>query len=101
MEQNPTNAGHLDCDLAIVGGSIAGPALADDGYRIVLIERRAEPLDTARGDHLQPITCEWLKRWGVLDAMWARGAERMRNALSGIATSPDKLHRYCMNAAGY
>lgn len=84
MQQNPTNAAQLDCDLAIVGGGIAGPALAaalaDDGYRIVLIERSAEPLDTARGDHLQPITCEWLERWGVLDAMWARGAERRLGA---------------------
>lgn len=70
----------LDCELAIVGGGIAGPALAaalaDRGYRIVLIERSADPLDTARGDHLQPVSCEWLARWGVLDLMIARGAER-------------------------
>jgi len=69
-----------DCDLAIVGGGIAGPALAaavaDAGYRTVLIERSAEPLDTARGDHLQPFTVELLQRWGVLDAMFERGAER-------------------------
>jgi len=68
------------CDLAIVGGGIAGPALAaavaGQGYRILLIERSAEPLDTARGDHLQPITCEALERWGVLERMFARGAER-------------------------
>jgi len=69
-----------DFDLAIVGGGIAGPALAaavaDAGYRTVLVERSAEPLDTARGDHLQPITCELLERWNVLQAMFARGAER-------------------------
>ncbi|MGI9343175.1 MAG: FAD-dependent oxidoreductase [Gammaproteobacteria bacterium] len=76
----PTPDTTLNCDLAIVGGGIAGPALAaamaDDGYRIVLIERNAGPLDTARGDHLQPITCESLERWGVLDMMFERGAER-------------------------
>ncbi len=68
------------CDLAIVGGGIAGPALAaavaDTGYRVLLIERRADSLDTARGDHLQPFTCEALERWGALSAMFARGAER-------------------------
>lgn len=70
----------IECDLAIIGGGIAGPALAaalaDCGYRIVLVERNAGPLDTARGDHLQPATCEWLERWGVLDSMFKRGAER-------------------------
>lgn len=74
----------LDCDLAIVGGGIAGPALAaalaDSGQRIVLIERSAEPLDTARGDHLQPVTCESLERWGVLEMLLAQGAERRLGA---------------------
>lgn len=69
-----------ECDLAIVGGGIAGPALAaavaGAGYRTILIERSDDPLDTARGDHLQPFTCEALQRWGVLDAMFERGAER-------------------------
>lgn len=67
-------------DLAIVGGGIAGPALAaavaEQGYRTLLIERSADPLDTARGDHLQPFTCEALERWGVLEMMFAHGAER-------------------------
>ena len=70
----------VECDLAIVGGGIAGPALAaalsERGYSIVLIERSADPLDTARGDALQPVSCESLERWGVLDKMFARGAER-------------------------
>lgn len=67
-------------DVVIVGGGIAGPALAcalaASQRRVVLIERSAEPPDTARGDHLQPVTCEWLAHWGVLDDMWAAGAER-------------------------
>ena len=66
--------------ILVIGGGIAGPALAaavaDAGYRTILIERSADPLDTARGDHLQPFTCEALQRWGVLDAMFERGAER-------------------------
>jgi 2-polyprenyl-6-methoxyphenol hydroxylase-like FAD-dependent oxidoreductase len=84
MTDKPGADKTLDCDLAIVGGGIAGPALAaalaDDGYRIILIERSAEPLDTARGDHLQPVTCESLERWGVLDIMLAHGAERRLGA---------------------
>ena len=69
-----------DFDVVIVGGGIAGPAmacaLAPTGRRILLVERNSEPPDTARGDHLQPRTCEWLAQWGVLDDMWARGAEK-------------------------
>lgn len=73
-----------DVDVAIVGGGIAGPAmacaLAHTGWRVVLIERSAEPIDTLRGDHLQPHTCEWLAEWGVLDDMWSRGAEKRLGA---------------------
>lgn len=69
-----------DFDLAIVGGGIAGPALgaaiAAAGYRTLLIERSGDPLDTARGDHLQPITCEALQHWKVLERMFEHGAER-------------------------
>ena len=49
-----------DFDVAIVGGGIAGPAmacaLAPTGLRVLLIERSSEALDTERGDHLQPQT---------------------------------------------
>jgi len=71
-------------DVAIVGGGIAGPALAaalaHTGWRIVLVERSAEPIDTARGDHLQPRTCEWLQAWGALDELFTRGAEKRLGA---------------------
>ena len=71
---------NFDADIAIIGGGIAGPALAaalaDSGYRIVLLERSTRPLDTVRGDQLQPSTCELLDRWGVMQMMMDRGAER-------------------------
>ena len=71
-------------DVAIVGGGIAGPAmaaaLASTGWRVLLVERSADPIDTARGDHLQPQTCEWLQEWGVLDELFARGAEKRLGA---------------------
>lgn len=73
-----------DYDVAIVGGGIAGPAmacaLAPTGWRVLLVERSADPIDTARGDHLQPKTCEWLAEWGVLNDMWALGAEKRLGA---------------------
>lgn len=70
----------LNADVLIVGGGIAGPALAaalhDSGLRVVLIERSAAPLDTARGDHLQPRSVEILESWGVLSGFLSRGAEK-------------------------
>ena len=71
-------------DVAIVGGGIAGPAmaaaLASTGWRVLLVERSADPIDTARGDHLQPKTCEWLQDWGVLEELFSRGAEKRLGA---------------------
>jgi len=68
----------IDTDILIVGGGIAGSALAcalrDAGYRIVLVDQRREPLDTARGDHLQPCNVELFARWGVLEKFFSRGA---------------------------
>ncbi len=73
-----------DFDLAIVGGGIAGPAMAcawaDTGQAVLLVERSGEALDTARGDNLQPKSCEWLEAWSVLDDMWALGAEKRLGA---------------------
>jgi 2-polyprenyl-6-methoxyphenol hydroxylase-like FAD-dependent oxidoreductase len=67
-------------DVVIIGGGIAGPALAaalaDTGLRIELVERDEGPLDTVRGDHLQPVTCTSLETWGVLPHLWALGAEK-------------------------
>ena len=68
----------VETDVLIVGGGIAGSALAcalrDSGYWVVLVEQRKGPLDTARGDHLQPCTVDALSRWGVLDRFFERGA---------------------------
>ena len=69
----------LQVDIAIIGSGIAGAslaaALADTGLSVALFDRRNEPLDTARGDHIQPAVQPLLARWGVLDAMLAAGAE--------------------------
>ncbi len=70
----------IDTDILIVGGGVAGPALAaalaGSGMSVTLIERSAAPLDTARGDHLQPRSVEILDAWGALPEFLERGAER-------------------------
>ena len=55
-------------DIGIVGAGIAGAALAaaltGQGLSVALLERRTGPLDTARGEHIQPALLPVLKRWG-------------------------------------
>lgn len=67
-------------DIAIIGSGIAGGALAvalkDSGLSVLLLDRRSGPLDTARGDHIQPAMQPVLSRWGVLDRLMEAGAER-------------------------
>lgn len=75
----------LSTELLIIGGSISGAALAARlaplGLNTVLVERQDGPIDTARGDHLQPYTAELLEQWGLLDSFMAAGAEKRLGTL--------------------
>ncbi len=75
----------INTDILIIGGGVAGSALAcglrRKGYRVVLIEKSNKPQDTARGDHLQPYVCEILDKWGVLDHFFQAGAEKRGGSL--------------------
>jgi 2-polyprenyl-6-methoxyphenol hydroxylase-like FAD-dependent oxidoreductase len=69
-----------ETDIAIVGGGIAGAALAaalrNRGYQTDVVEPRKGTLDTARGDHLQPCNVALFAEWGILDELVAKGAGR-------------------------
>lgn len=75
----------IETDVLIVGAGIAGSAMAAclryKPWRVTLVERSDHPLDTARGDHLQPYTAELFDRWGMLDAFWEAGARKRMGTL--------------------
>lgn len=59
-----------EADIIIVGGAVAGAALAcalaKQGFKIIVVDRRKDPGSMNRGDGLQPRTLEILEQWGVL-----------------------------------
>ena len=67
-------------DVAIIGAGIAGSALAtaltSHGFSVRLIDRSDQPLDTARGDHIQPAMAPVLSRWGIWDSLLRAGGEK-------------------------
>ena len=64
-------------DVAIVGGAVAGAsmahALAEYGVSSVLLERTKKTPEINRGDVLQPLTLQFLDRWGVYAYVQAMG----------------------------
>lgn len=68
----------MDADVIVVGGAVAGGALANalgsQGVGTVLIEKVSREINSTRGDNLHPPTLRLLDRWGVLEALHADGA---------------------------
>ena len=64
-------------DVIIVGGGIAGCALATtlarSGLAVAVLERDAEPVDRVRGEYMPPWGVIELKRLGLLDALIGAG----------------------------
>jgi 2-polyprenyl-6-methoxyphenol hydroxylase-like FAD-dependent oxidoreductase len=58
-----------EADVVIVGGAVAGAsmahALAEYGLSSILLERTKKTPEINRGDVLQPLTLQFLDRWGV------------------------------------
>src|SRR5918912_1943358 len=68
----------LDADVLVVGGAVAGAALANAlgsrGVSTLLIEKASHEVHSTRGDLLHPPTLRILDGWGVLEALHADGA---------------------------
>lgn len=73
-----------DCDVAVVGGGLAGAsaalAFARRGCSVRLFERRDLTRDPNRGDILHPPTVDIARRLGVLERLEERGAGHFRGA---------------------
>jgi geranylgeranyl reductase family protein len=69
-------------DAVVVGAGPAGAAtailLAQEGLRVVLLDRATFPRDKICGEYLSPGAARILDRLGVLEAVEARGARRLR-----------------------
>jgi 2-polyprenyl-6-methoxyphenol hydroxylase-like FAD-dependent oxidoreductase len=67
----------MDADVILVGGAVAGAALANAlgsrGIHALLIEKVSREVHSTRGDLLHPPTLRLLDGWGVLSALHADG----------------------------
>ncbi len=76
----------LSCDVAIVGGAVAGMMLAinliDSGLDVIVLETQKEIPELKRGDLLSPSTVKELARLGALDKFISRGAIQLREWLA-------------------
>ncbi|UXA05378.1 FAD-dependent monooxygenase [Mycobacterium sp. SMC-2] len=73
-----------ECDVAVVGGGLAGAAAAlafsRQGCSVRLFERRDLARDPNRGDILHEPTVQIARQLGILDLLEARGATRWRGS---------------------
>ncbi|MEM7465871.1 MAG: NAD(P)/FAD-dependent oxidoreductase [Pseudomonadota bacterium] len=67
----------FEADVVIVGGAVGGAsmahALAEYGISSIILERAASIPEVNRGDVLQPLTLQFLDRWGVYEHVERRG----------------------------
>jgi 2-octaprenyl-6-methoxyphenol hydroxylase len=93
---------HHECDVAVIGGGLAGAtaalAFVQQGCSVRLFERRDLARDPNRGDILHPPTVEVVRRLGLLDLIDARGATTMRSVESvspeGVLGVQSHTHEY-------
>ena len=68
----------MDADVIVVGGAVAGAALANAlgsaGVSTLLLEKVSREVNSTRGDNLHPTTLRILDQWGVLQALHEDGA---------------------------
>ena len=88
----------MSYDAIVVGGGLAGSALADQlarsGHRVLVLERETKFKDRVRGENMMPWGVSAAKRLGFLDDLVAaRGnmAPHWRNYAMGNALPPRDL----------
>ena len=71
----------MDADVVVcgagVGGLAAACALSSRGFRVLLLEKSAEPSRVAKGEVLQPGALRVLRDWGVARRLEERGGLRL------------------------
>ncbi|MBA3896728.1 MAG: FAD-dependent monooxygenase [Sphingomonadaceae bacterium] len=81
----------INCDVAIVGGAVAGAMLAANlkgsGLDVVVLETQPEIPPLKRGDLLSPSTVKELARLGILDKFLSRGAVQLHR---WVALGPER-----------
>jgi len=90
-------------DVIIVGGAIAGGALANAlgsrGIPTLLVEKVSREVHSTRGDLMHPPTLRILDGWGVLDALHRDGALPITE-LAVSAADRGLVARFPIDAAG-
>ncbi|MCX2731156.1 NAD(P)/FAD-dependent oxidoreductase [Saccharopolyspora sp. NFXS83] len=71
----------MDADVVVcgagVGGLAAACALSTRGFRVLLLEKQAEPTRVAKGEVLQPGALRVLRDWNVAQRLELRGGLRL------------------------
>ena len=95
-------------DAIVVGARCAGSPtamlLARSGHRVLLLDKATFPSDIMSTHYIHPPGVEYMRKWGVLDAVKASGCPRIRQinmTVAGTSFSPprpegaDEMEAYC------
>ncbi|MBT2399852.1 NAD(P)/FAD-dependent oxidoreductase [Streptomyces sp. ISL-100] len=95
MSVRDETAGPVDADVVICGAGVAGLAaacaLGRFGLDVLLLEKQRRQPPVAKGEVLQPGSLNTLHGWGVLPALEARRAVRLKRLVARRADGSELL----------